>query len=457
MPATEFPMRTFAAYRFTTGFAGLALVASTWRLWMPQDVFPQVPLVRVLPLVGGPDTWAPAVDYLAIGLILLGFIGMIVPAFRPRRASYQSCKHKFCQPPFFLPACYAIGFCLAVIIDQHRLQPWAVQFLPLSLLFSQSASAASPSNDLKSRLNLAKLLVVGIYVWSALGKLDYQFAHTVGHGMLVQLLDWIGVDASNLDHDLIAGFALILPVFEGLGVAFLCLRPTRKLGVYLIITMHLILFFILGPFGQGHKPGVLVWNLFSMVQVWLLFGTCQTRNEIPRSETPVEVQTSPTPDKASTPYPVFAGALILAMLVLPLGERVGIYDHWLSWALYAPHSSRVALTIPITAIDSMPSSLQNLITQKDAAGLYAQVPLDAWSLEQLDAPIYPQARFQLGVAMAVAERAGIAREAVLQLRSVSRRVDGSREIEDLKGSFEMRKATGRFLLNAQPSISKYHP
>lgn len=441
-------VEVFNLYSRATGVAGLALIASTFDLWMPQEFFPQVPLLRSLPFVGSPSDWPASIDYLAVALITIGMVGMMLPITKLQKdSSWQ-------RYVGLLPIFYSLGFGIAVLIDQHRMQPWAVQFLPLSLLFSRNGPVTietSPNSfrdEMICRLKLARLLVLGIYFWSAFGKLDYQFAHTVGHGMLAELLSWIGIETTQRQHNLIAGLALTLPIFEAVGTCFLCIAKTRRLGVYFITLMHLILFLVLGPLGLNHRTGVLLWNLFSMVQVWLLFGIAAEKREKRAQQ---------------HSYPIFAGVLILAMLCLPVVERFGIYDHWLSWALYAPHSSRVSLTVPIASVDKLPETLQRLIAKNAGDELepanipYVQVPLDEWSLQQLHAPIYPQDRFQLGVAWAVIEQAEISRDARLEVRGMANRINGSREVVSLNSMYQIKLLAGQYWLNAQPAMAKFKP
>ncbi|HEX6986541.1 MAG TPA: hypothetical protein VF170_14255, partial [Planctomycetaceae bacterium] len=57
---------------------GLLLVAATWRLWTPQEVFPQVPFVAAL-------RDAPAwLDWIGLAGMLVALLGMLVTPSRHR-------------------------------------------------------------------------------------------------------------------------------------------------------------------------------------------------------------------------------------------------------------------------------------------------------------------------------------------------------------------------------------
>ena len=62
--------------RRALGLFGLLLVAATWRLWTPQQVYPQVPLVR------GLDGLGPWFEWFAAATMLAGLAGAMLA---PRR------------------------------------------------------------------------------------------------------------------------------------------------------------------------------------------------------------------------------------------------------------------------------------------------------------------------------------------------------------------------------------
>ena len=61
----------------------------------------------------------------------------------------------------------------------------------------------------------------------------------------------------------------------------------------------------------------------------------------------------------------------VAALVLPLSERSGYWDHWLSWALYSPHNSRAEIQIHQSAVDQLPQiAATYLMPDDDADGRF---------------------------------------------------------------------------------------
>ena len=447
--------RRLAYYQRSVGLFGIVLLASTWRLWVPQTEFPQVPLIRLTFLT---ESWSDASQYSALVCMLVGLVGLLVRDGVPDSFVFA---RKLLD---FVPLCYVVGFAISVIADQHRLQPWAFQFMALAILFTSPLQVSSPEKrSAVPQTRWVRLLVIGIYFWSALGKFDYQFAYTVGTDMVREMAAWLGFDTQQSDRNQLALFALALPTSEGILVALLCWPRYRRVGCIMAVAMHVGLLFVLGPFGLDHRPGVLWWNAFFIVQVALLFWTPSGLEQAPMHSNGTTIAL-PSPSRthssnAQVRTPAIASSVILLMIGLPALERFGWYDHWPSWALYAPHSSRVVMSVPRASIPRLPESLQPImraqVERMTSQGtdihdvFFVRVPLEQWSLETLAVPIYPQARFQLGVAIAVAEEVGLDRELRAQLKGPADRWSGERRTLEMSSMDDLRKASSLYILNAR--------
>lgn len=424
----------YRLFEANAGIFGLLLIAVTWRLWMPQDLYPRVPLLEL------PSRTPAALEYLALAAAVAGLVAMGSRIVVKRTAGLR----------WLVP----VGFAFAVVLDQHRLQPWVYQISALAMIFSLCGAGRG--------LLLIRVLTVGIYGWSAVGKLDFQFIHTVGTQMIEAMVRQVGLSPDKFSPGVIRGAALALPIGEAVVALLLLWARTRRVGVVLAVALHLTLVLILGPLGLRHQPGVLVWNAFFAIQAVLLFWPA-ARNHA----SPDRVGHAPHP----TAFSSAAGWIVALMLMLPALERFGRFDHWLSWALYAPHSSRVAVYVTPEAIVRLPPTLVALLEEpagiedeesrgeeaadlesRDLAmeGRWVRLPIDRWSLATLGVPIYPQDRFQLGVALAVSRDARLDREIRVVLRSASDRLSGQRKTELLVGRPELLRAADRYFFSAKP-------
>ncbi len=321
------------------------------------------------------------------------------------------------------------GLLLAVAFDLHRLQPWAYQFALLALVFAVGPWAGS--------IRWLRAFVISIYLYSAVGKFDAQFLHTVGPQLLQAAAKFIGIDAAGDPAGVVSSVwvrgSLIFPITELIAALLLACPPrrlphARTAGRWLATAMHLTLIVLLGPLGLGHRWGVLAWNLFFIGQAWILF-----RDDRPEDATDASADSTSDHNRSPAP-PVrawIARAAIVVAMVWPLTERWGYCDHWLAWALYSPHSSRAELLILPQAQDRLPTELQELLVPAadvDSLGEWLRLPLDQWSLRDLQAPIYPQARFQADVARQTVQRYGLDGVCRLRVWSAAERWSGRRDL-----------------------------
>src|SRR5690606_19491010 len=104
-------------------------------------------------------------------------------------------------------------------------------------------------------------LTLSIYTYSALGKFDQQFLHTVGPDLVAALLPWLERGAEP-GGGVLSTAAVALPCAELGLAAMLALPRTRRLAGVAAIAMHSLLVLALGPLGLGHSYAVLAWNVF---------------------------------------------------------------------------------------------------------------------------------------------------------------------------------------------------
>lgn len=351
------------------GAGVLALVAVTWKLWTPQEVFPRVPLFRWAP----PDWW----DWTSLALIIAGGIGLVIRPPRHLRT---------------LAATLAFGLAIGFVCDQHRLQPWAWQFFILALLIALADDALL--------WNGWQWLTISIYFYSALSKFDARFLHFIGAGFAETALGGMLKQDSNLpaSTDLYAvhyWVAWLFPIGE-LIVAILLVAPrSRRWGMWAVIGMHGLLLQILGPFGLDHSYGVLIWNVVFIVQAVLLF---MPRDRLWSHETLM----IPLRSAQQSEFPWrnrWARRLMTVVLLWPATYPLGFCDAWPGWAVYVE-------PFPAGWLDEVKSSGAYPVESQPirGSGHYADVAISSWSLRELNAPVYPHLRSTVATALELSER-----------------------------------------------------
>ncbi|HUQ69636.1 MAG TPA: hypothetical protein VM165_08940 [Planctomycetaceae bacterium] len=359
------------------GVGGLALLGVTWKLWTPQDVFPRVPLFAWAP----PRWW----DWASLAALIAGLTGLCLPV-RWRRLS---------------AAAVAGGFAVQFLADQHRLQPWAWQFFILAVVI------ALADDRLVFRGWFS--LVLMIYLWSALSKTDdaffSQFAAILGKAWLTPVgvigLKWTPLGYQfihRLAHDL-----AILPVVIETTVLILAIFVrTRRWAFRLSALMHLFLIMLLGPWGMGHQPGVLVWNLFFIAQNALLFSDRSTM----LASCDRWICDRPLAGRWPGVRRWTTEVLLTFVMFWPALEPWGYCDAWLGWAVYVPRFHRVEVWIDRTSRERLPAATQTycetyrgLVDMSSGWNRFIEVKTGAMSLGTLGAPNYPNHRLQVSFAL----------------------------------------------------------
>ncbi len=397
-------------------YLGVLLWSTTWQLWTPQSLYPQVPLLQLACYLPGWVDWLTLLGIVA-SLLLLGAHA----PHAPRRW----------QAFVILATCLILQF----IGDQHRLQPWAYEFLLIVLVM-----VFAPAERV---LPLLRLLTVSIYFHSALSKADITFFQTLGYDFFSTLLDQLGLQVGRESRLATLGIACF-PLGEIAIAGGLCFRTTRRLACLGSLIMHSTLLIILGPTGLDHQTPVLLWNAGFMLLNLLLFWNCRRFFPTKAKGLKPSLNTSTAP------------GIALAMLVLicPFLAPWQWFDHWPAWGLYSPSAGRVSVFIHRQAADRIAPPAATYLVDPNPDEAWLQLDIDRWSLEELHVPIYPQARFQLGVAKAVARQYHLDYSIRAYAFGPAARFSGIRRCTELRGIVPIQQAAQQHWLNAHPRTQR---
>ncbi|MCA9022861.1 MAG: hypothetical protein KDA74_22080, partial [Planctomycetaceae bacterium] len=235
----------------------LILLFTTWQLWAPQAVFPQVPLfswILNLPI------WIDWLTLAAMSGSSFCLLGIVSASWfsRSRDQEFWQTGQQVCGGLFF------IAFLISIVFDQHRLPPWAYQFAVGFLLLT----CLKPPRAIR----LFRLFVISIYFYSALSKCDASFVHTLGPQLVKGLFTGMGVSTAYWSERTITLIAASFPVAEFLIAVGLFFSRTRPWALWAAVSMHVCLILSVGPWGLNHHGGVLIWNLYFILQDLILFS-----------------------------------------------------------------------------------------------------------------------------------------------------------------------------------------
>lgn len=386
------------------GLFTAALVLATWPLWWGGTAFPVVPwfgwLLNV-PLV---------VDR---GLVMLLGVAVTVVVLAPSRARSAGL------------AALLASLGLLVLLDQHRFQPWA-----WLMLLETLAILAFPARTAQRWI---RALVISLYVWSAVSKLDAAFLAGRGPWLLTGLLDGLGLDTALIPPQRLVRAAWLLPLGELATAASLVVPRMRGIGKLLALGMHASLLVALGPWGHDHHLGVLLWNAFFLAQTLLLFGR------------DAATETSPSAIDRAPAGQLLAKGILAIAIAAPSLEPWGLWDHWPAWAVYSDRPEVVRMWVPESAVGALPVGLSH--APPDPFSEQCEVRFDDWSFSTERSPVYPQARYRLALARAVASQLDRGTLFRITIEATPDRRSGTRLKRDLSGWDELLRECDAFLFN----------
>jgi hypothetical protein len=430
------------------GVGGSALIAVTWKLWTPQDVFPRVPLFAWAPL----RWW----DWASLAALTAGLAGLCLPVHYRRLSA----------------AAVAAGFAIQFLADQHRLQPWAWQFFILAVVIALA--------DDRAVFRGWFMLVISIYGWSALSKVDEEF-HAQFTSLICRMLmtPWqaAGLKWTPLGREWLyraAGYLALLPMVVELAIALLALFVrTRRWAFRVSALMHLYLVMLLGPWGLGHQPGVLVWNLFFIGQNALLFGDRSITFPIRGWQWTFDRPLSGTLGR--TRRRVCEGFLMFVML-WPALEPWGYCDAWLGWAVYVPRFQEVEIRLAENSLPPADSVLahysigppyhvstilnfpRTVLSTREWSESHShaspertiRVAAGKMSLDLLLAPKYPNHRLLVGAALDWQQRYDLREMDVIVLKRKNRFQSQFQHLHTYTTPAEIEAYARTFRVNALP-------
>jgi len=337
------------------------LMLSVWPLWTKHSrEFVQIPWLSMLCQI---PTWVD--QGLLVGVT--GAIALLLFGRGHGRSQRIGCW------------LFVISLGGLVSLDQHRFQPWVCQFLIYGVL----AAIANGPQILKSW----RVIVLSIYFWSAISKLDVAFLTSHGQLLLSGMLQPLGVDFTFWPEQTRQSMALLFPAGELLVVLLLLSRRLRIAGLACSVVMHLILIWTLG-LGLHHEWSVLIWNLFFIVQNLIVFG--------PWAFLPCPATPALMPLRFWTPQRALTSATAVAVMY-PALELMGYCDHWPAWAVYSSRPAIVKVYLEETAAENLPARLKPFLGTPQPLDDRLPFSLDAWSFQTCHCPVYPQLRYRLAL------------------------------------------------------------
>ena len=282
------------------------------------------------------------------------------------------------------------------LLDQSRLQPWFYEYTFMLITLGLALRKNSRFETRTAAVNTCRLIVASIYFWSGLQKLNSGFIHDIFPWMIEPVNRLVPTMAIPL----ITRLGIMAPFVEfGIGLALLSKR-CRSIAVSVALAMHLFILIAIGPLGQNKNTVIWSWNMIMAFFVIILFYRA--------SDFSVR-------DLIWPKHGAFQRVVLVLFSIAPLLSFFGLWDNYLSWALYAGNKSDASLYFTDSVYDKLPDDVQEYVTE-ERPGLN-RLNISDWSYGELNTPPYPELRIYKNIARTVCRYAERPTEVTIAVRS----------------------------------------
>jgi hypothetical protein len=339
--------------------AFIATIGVSIPAWFDARAFPTAPVFSLEPL-------PCEVSYLLLGL-LVGSLTVLF--FRPGAVRWTVVLWG--------------AFGAFVIYDQSRLMPYLLQYAVMVSIIGYALRGGAERT--RAVWGMCQVVLVSIYIWAGIQKLNRSF---VVNGFPWFIEPFVPVIPEELRFVTSLGGLLVPFVETALGVMLLT-EKRRRAGVVGLTAMHLFILVCLGPFGHNWNHAVWPWNVAMAAFLWILFR-------------------EPFDRRAFRGSPRLFGLVTLFFLVLPALNLVGLWDDYLSHALYSRRSIRGGMAIASEDLKRLPDDFKAAVILKN--GGMIELSFVNYSMTNLGLPVYPAERVFTDIGAAICRRYGLSQE-----------------------------------------------
>ena len=334
---------------FITASFWLIAKLISWRVWTSYRLFPLIPpfdFLNELP------SWYH-LFFFAVSLISLVFL--------------------IIKPSSKIAGLLIISELFSLIADQNRWQPWEYQYLFIMLLLSFNKK---PQHYFSLGV---KVIIISIYFYSGVSKLNPGFLRSVWSGMLLRgFFEIININA-NTPIIYYAGYAIGL--IEIICAAGLFFKRTKKITALILIAVHCFNLLVLGPFGINYNVIVWPWNVAMIAYLYILF-----------IHSPAITYNLDDFKKG------WNKLVIVCWFILPMFNLFGWWDNYLSSVLYSGKLKEMVICVK-KGDDTFTKSLEPYYSDdhRNICNGDKMILVTKWAMKEMKVPVYPERRVYLKI------------------------------------------------------------
>lgn len=325
----------------------IACLACSWKLWISTRLYPLVPVFGMVPRLPWP------LDLVVLAL----FVGLLTG---------------LAVRPFSRPLAAAIVGLMGLLFaqDQSRLFPSFFMFFLLLLLVAAHRPGDGERGTARTLAGM-RFVVAAAYFWGGVQKLTPHFFNEEFPWFVRPLTDLLPGPIPGLPA--LGAAAAIVEALLGIG---LLTRRCRGIAIVHALLMHAVILVCIGPLRGDWNDAAWMWSQAMAAIVWLLFVAAP----------PFSIATM----FAAPPAATVAQALVVALAgVLPVLDNVNRWDSALSFNVYTGNVNVGHVLMPPGSAARLPREIAAHVV---AAGDREILDLNAWSMREFNAGVYPADR-----------------------------------------------------------------
>ena len=315
----------------------LMSIALSIKAWIYISSFPDIPLFQGF-------TLPPLIENSVVVLLILS---ITYDMFKPARWRLL----------------FIIGITIVVIIDNYNcFQPWLYFFILIYIL-KYLSSVGNKGRDFF--LPLLRILLISVYLWAGLNKLNSNFMEFGGPMMFSFFFSETFDDMPNL-------ISLVIPFGEIALAALLACNIRRMFVVAHSLILHTLILLYVSPLNPDNLNVVVIpWNLF-MIYLTIILSTHESRSSLKKLQ-----------------YSIVSVSFILLTICFPVLNTFGWGNNTMSFNLYSARGSYYYISYTDEVKDRLDQSNYNLPDSRLDSNLKGGdlISINEWSMNTLNIPV----------------------------------------------------------------------
>ena len=330
--------KRITAAELTVYIAFIAGILMSFPLWHSDRLFPLAPVS---------DTLSPKSEPLG-KIIAVVLIGLLAVNCFLRKA--------------WVNVAFLFLICMLLLRDMNRVQPWVYMYILVMVPFTLRKQF---DND--TTFKYLRILLVGVYLWSGIHKINPTFPYISFFLMVTKLFKI--TDPKMLDT--ILPFGHVVSIIEILMAIALIFPKTRFIGTVTAVATHILILLFISPVGANDNFVVVPWNVAMIVLVILAFYGTSDKFDLSW--------------KSNSRWQL-AIAYVLVWL-MPVFNLLGVWPPCFSFQLYANKEERILIAVADPQVNKIhPSPLKFLVPIGQVNGGKV-VDINAWMVSQTGVPL----------------------------------------------------------------------